>query len=325
MITNTFLEETNSPQDFSSQGSLEEAMNQKQDPIESHVFDEMSVVELKIFIERSNGWEDECRKISECLHQYGICIVRDPRVNESDNEAYIDLMEQYFAKTSKQLYEGEKLKDTRPEYHYLTGVTPEKIERARNHYERVKNLPEEDLPRTTFPPQYDAKWRYQWKIGERLSENSNYPQVVPEGYQDWELKMNTWGEKMFQAVITASEMAAVGLGLEDCSFSSRLRGGPHLLAPTGSDLQKYGLDTSLAGFHYDFSFMTIHGKSRYPGLYVWLRNWKKVAVKIPAGCLFIQAGSTFEHITGGYILAGFHEVIVSEQTVATADKVKYDN
>ena len=42
---------------------------------------------------------------------------------------------------------------------------------------------------------------------------------------------------------------------------------PHLLAPTASDLVKYGeKDTILAGFHTDLNFLTIHGRSRYPGL-----------------------------------------------------------
>jgi hypothetical protein len=51
--------------------------------------------------------------------------------------------------------------------------------------------------------------------------------------------------------------------------------GPHLLAPTGSDLHvhKYGKKgTVLAGYHYDLNFLTIHGKSRFPGLNIWLRD-----------------------------------------------------
>ena len=87
-----------------------------------------------------------------------------------------------------------------------------------------------------------------------------------------------------------------------------------MLAPTGSDLVRNDVGTTLAGFHYDIAFLTIHGKSRFPGLYVWLRNWKKVPVKIPKGCLLLQAGSSFEHITGGYVLAGYHEVIYTEDT-----------
>jgi isopenicillin N synthase-like dioxygenase len=95
-----------------------------------------------------------------------------------------------------------------------------------------------------------------------------------------------------------------------------------LLAPTGSDLQKNPKGSILAGFHYDISFLTIHGKSRFPGLYVWLRNNQKLAVKIPDGCLLLQSGITFEHITGGYVHAGFHEVVVTESTVQAYEKAK---
>lgn len=63
-----------------------------------------------------------------------------------------------------------------------------------------------------------------------------------------------------------------------------------------------------AGYHYDLNFLTIHGKSRFPGLFVWLRNGRRVAVKIPAGCLFIQAGKQLEWLTAGFVKAGMHEV-----------------
>ncbi len=63
-----------------------------------------------------------------------------------------------------------------------------------------------------------------------------------------------------------------------------------------------------AGYHYDLNFLTIHGKSRFPGLFVWLRNGRRVAVKIPAGCLFIQAGKQLEWLTSGFVKAGMHEV-----------------
>jgi isopenicillin N synthase-like dioxygenase len=99
--------------------------------------------------------------------------------------------------------------------------------------------------------------------------------------------MNKWGDMMLDACMTAGEMAAIGMGLSAETFTSRMQGGPHLLAPTGSDLVKYDVGTTFAGFHYDLNFMTIHGGSRFPGLYIWLRNWKKIAVKIPAGCLLL--------------------------------------
>lgn len=138
--------------------------------------------------------------------------------------------------------------------------------------------------------------------------------MLPEGFADWETKMDGWGAKLLQAGFTAAEMAAIGMGLEPTTFTKRMEGGAHLLAPTGSDLVRNDIGTTLAGFHYDIALLTVHGKSRYPGLYVWLRNWKKVAVRIPKGCLLLQAGSSFEHITGGYVLSGYHEVIYTEDT-----------
>ena len=143
--------------------------------------------------------------------------------------------------------------------------------------------------------------------------------MIPEAadnkiLEDWENKMNKWGEKLLQTAVTAAEMAAIGMGLDKNTFSQKMIGGAHLLGPTGTDLKRYDVGTTLAGLHYDIALLTVHGKSRFPGLYVWLRNWKKVAVSVPKGCLLIQAGTTFEHITGGYILSGYHEVIYTEAT-----------
>ena len=61
-------------------------------------------------------------------------------------------------------------------------------------------------------------------------------------------------------------------------------------------------------FHYDLNLLTIHGKSRYPGLFVWLRDGRRVAVRIPDGCLLLQAGKQLEWLTGGAVLSGTHEV-----------------
>lgn len=126
--------------------------------------------------------------------------------------------------------------------------------------------------------------------------------------------MNKWGGKLHTAIFTVAEMVALGMGIEYDAFTKRMEGGAHLLAPTGSDLEKNDVGAIFAGFHYDISFMTIHGKSRYPGLYVWTREWKRKAVKIPQGCLLLQSGTSFEHISGGYILSGFHEVVYAEAT-----------
>lgn len=118
-------------------------------------------------------------------------------------------------------------------------------------------------------------------------------------------------------------MAAAGLGLPEKTFSDAGRYGPHILAPTASDLRRYGeKDTILAGFHTDLNFLTIHGRSRYPGLHIWARNTgRRIAVKIPPGnYLLVQAGKQLEHLTGGLVKAGYHEVVVNERTIETIER-----
>lgn len=114
-------------------------------------------------------------------------------------------------------------------------------------------------------------------------------------------------------------MAAIGLGLPGHTFKEAGKYGPHILAPTASDLVKYGQkDTILAGFHSDLNFLTIHGRSRYPGLHIWARNTgKRIPVKLPptGRYLLVQAGKQLEHLSGGLVKAGFHEVVVNDATL----------
>jgi len=231
------------------------------------------------------------------------------------------MVENYFENVGEKFYKGEPLVDMRPELSYQTGVTPEAMEKARDHEAIAARLPEEDKPLTMYPQDFDAKWRFFWPIGERPSEVRNdLPKVIPEEFPDWEAKMDSWGNHMINASMTAAEMAAVGMGLPQDTFRSRMHQGTHLLAPTASDLMKYEVGTAFAGFHYDLNFITIHGKSRYPGLFLWTRDWKKSAVKIPQGCLLMQAGIMFEWMTGGYVLAGFHEVVYTDATKRVRDQ-----
>ena len=66
---------------------------------------------------------------------------------------------------------------------------------------------------------------------------------------------------------------------------------PHLLGPTGSDLKSYGQEgTVLAGYHYDANFLTIHGRSKFPALNIWVKNGQKVEGSVPEGCLLVQTG-----------------------------------
>ena len=248
-------------------------------------------------------------------------MIKDPRTVEQDNNDYIDLMEKYFESRGEQFYNNQEVADFKPEYHYQVGACPPGTEIARPHGDKIRAYDELNKPLSPVIPVQDAKWRFMWKIGKRPEEAlDNFPQVIPEDIEGWEEKMNKFGYKLFDAVNTVSEMAAVGMGLESDAFSKRLDGGAHLLAPTGSDLLKHDVGTVFAGFHYDIAFLTIHGKSRFPGLYVWSKKNQKIQVKVQAGCLILQSGKMFEHISGGYIKAGLHEVVYTDQTKAAMEK-----
>lgn len=99
--------------------------------------------------------------------------------------------------------------------------------------------------------------------------------------------MESWGRHMINGCLTVAEMCAIGLGIAPDTFTSKMKGGSHLLAPTGSDLERHTPGTVFAGFHYDLNFLTIHGKSRYPGLFVWLRNGERLPVAVPEGHLLL--------------------------------------
>ncbi|KAI8056148.1 hypothetical protein BDF22DRAFT_674076 [Syncephalis plumigaleata] len=264
----------------------------------------------------------ECRKAADALREYGALLVRDPRVTQEDNEHFLDMVEDYFAQPEEQ-----KMKDVRKELSYQIGATPSlqevpKCGKDPKCLDIINKMPEE------YTSGADPKWRFFWRIGEVPATSKfprlNAPPVIPEGFPQWESKMNSWGNHMHAAVLTIAEMAAVGFDLPANAITDLTVGGPHLLAPTASDLNVYNkAGTVLAGFHYDFNLLTIHGKSRFPGLYIWPRNGnQKMAVRVPDGCLLVQAGREMEWLTGGAVQAGYHEVIVSDATVATIERRK---
>lgn len=143
---------------------------------------------------------------------------------------------------------------------------------------------------------------------------------MPAAFEnEWAPTMDAWGTKLMQAVSTVAEMLAIGLHLPKDAIRERLHRGPHLLAPTGSDISQYDqAGATIAGYHYDLNILTIHGRSRYPGLYVWTRQGNRLPVVVPNGCLLIQAGIQLEHLTAGLIQKGMHEVVVTEQACQAA-------
>ena len=80
---------------------------------------EPPIIDMQVFLERSGenneNWELECQKVAYSFHKFGICVVRDPRVNHEDNESYIDMVERYFESIATEYYAGGELADMRPE------------------------------------------------------------------------------------------------------------------------------------------------------------------------------------------------------------------
>lgn len=242
-------------------------------------------------------------------------------------------MEDYFAQPEEELR-----KDERPELSYQIGVTLENTEKPKCAVDEpcldvIQRLAESERPLDIAGHSPDPKCRFFWRMAEPMPYQTefpslNAPNVIPqaESLKDrWTPAMDLWGTSMKSAVQNLAEMTAVGLGLPAETFKEAGKYGPHLLAPTASDLSRYGQkDTILAGFHTDLNFLTIHGRSRYPGLNIWARNTgKRIAVKIPEGnYLLVQAGKQLEHITGGLIKAGFHEVVVNQATIDTINRRK---
>eukprot|EP01099_Mayorella_cantabrigiensis_P005465 TRINITY_DN4407_c0_g2_i1.p1 TRINITY_DN4407_c0_g2~~TRINITY_DN4407_c0_g2_i1.p1 ORF type:complete len:378 (+),score=83.11 TRINITY_DN4407_c0_g2_i1:103-1134(+) len=282
------------------------------------------VVDIKPFLDNPTSPEGvkACEQVAESLKRTSIVIIRDPRVTSQDNGTFIDMLEQYFSQPFSDIQP-----DIRADISYQLGTTPELIELPRDHSALMASLPEGSKAHPPVGP--DPKCRFFWRIGDRPKETQfgelNAPPVIPKNFPQWEETMNRWGHQILTSVTTVASMLGVGLGFDAQTFPSYMENAPHLLAPTATDLNKYGaLGTIYAGFHYDLNFLTIHGKSRFPGLFVWLRDLQKLSVKVPDGCLLVQAGKQAEWLTGGRIKAGFHEVLCTEQTLAAIEQAKQE-
>jgi len=287
--------------------------------------EEFPVIDLSAFLNRkedSGSWKEDCDKIAKLLHDFGILIVKDPRVSAEHNDTFLDTMEKYYEQD-----DSIKAKDIRKDLFYQVGVTPTQIEKARDHCDKVSKLSDSEKPVTECPPEKDPKCRFFWRMG-KIPEKTEFKQlnaepVIPEAFPEWPKVMNTWGSLILETVHSVAEMAALGFKLDVASFTKLMQFGPHLLGPTGSDLAKFGkLNTVFASYHYDLNFLTIHGRSRFPGLFVWTRQGKKMMVRVPKQCLLLQAGKQFEWLTGGEVLSGFHEVVVCDATLEAMENAR---
>lgn len=293
---------------------------------------ELETVALEAYLKTEKD-DHACSQLANGLEKYGAALVVDPRTRTEDASAFRSLMERYFAQPR-----DAKLADARPELHYQVGCTPDHVELPRLNTSFVEGLASSEKPQSfasVSARQKDPKWRFFWRIGDRPAAHEtnfpslNAPQVVPKAFEsEWASTLDDFGGRMLRTVETVAEMLAIGLGLPAHTFRDKMLRGPHLLAPTGADLSlpELGetLGATLAGYHYDLNFITIHAPASYPGLYIWTAQGKRLAVKCPPGTLLIQAGSQLEYLTANKISRGFHEVVVTEQTIAAAASSRRD-
>jgi isopenicillin N synthase-like dioxygenase len=249
------------------------------------------------------------KNVLKCLHEYGILIVKGTPEIVDINNKFLDMMEKY-----ADLPLEEKMKHVNRKLHYQIGLTPEFIEKPRDRCDTVYKL------NAMKPTGFDPKTRWFHRMTP-IEENTEYSDisgenVIPTQIPEWENTFNKFGKYFMDILSNLNKIVSVELNQPKDFLDNLCYNGNHMMSPTMSNLKEYGKkDTILAGFHSDISLFTIHGKSRYSGLNIWTRDLQKIRVSVPPGCFLVQAGKQLAYLTGGYILDGFHEVVVGDDTV----------
>jgi isopenicillin N synthase-like dioxygenase len=289
---------------------------------------DIPVIDLDIFIPGSHNQGaviQECKKAAEALIVYGALVLHDSRVNEKDNAAFLDLMEDYFNQSLEDLRQDERIVQG-----YYVGFSD-----CSPRYTSTGSCPKSPSPPPKSTQSPHPNYRYSWHMNKKASYESEFPalnssNVVPSPdflRERWTRIMDQWGQSMKNAVSDLTDMIEIGLNLPPGTFKEAGQCGPHVLGPSSIDLVKHGQKgTLLMRSHSDVNFLTIHGRSRYPSLDIWTRNTaQRIGVEIPLGSnFFVQAGEQLEHITGGLIKACFHEVVVNDQTLAAIERRKVE-
>jgi hypothetical protein len=177
------------------------------------------------------------------------------------------------------------------------------------------------IQREENPDKPFSEGKILWAIEDQPNEDS-WPDFIPTDVPEWESVMNRWGRTLLEGLKTITCMFEKGTGLPLGTIANKFAHATHILNPSGFDLSVMGRGTVLTTVHYDISYITVHGNSGFPVFSIWLRDGRKVDVEIPEGYLMFQAGMIFEHITGGYVLAGHHIVLHSDKTALAVAQAK---
>lgn len=59
------------------------------------------VIDVQSFLTESPKAKSDCKQVAEALHKYGCLVIKDPRVNQDQNDKFLDTLEKYFSTRSK--------------------------------------------------------------------------------------------------------------------------------------------------------------------------------------------------------------------------------
>lgn len=72
------------------------------------------IIDVKNFLNGSPSSKSDCKLVAEALHKYGCLIINDPRVKQSENDQFLDMMEKFFDKRSKDFYAKKPVANVYP-------------------------------------------------------------------------------------------------------------------------------------------------------------------------------------------------------------------
>lgn len=167
---------------------------------------DLPIIDLDKFLSSPSSQEaqEECAKAARALITYGALILHDSRVHESDNIAFLDLLEDYFAQPTSVLKADE-----RPELGYQVGVTLENTEKPKCAVDEpcldvIRRLAPSERPLDIGGHAPDPKCRFFWRMSEPAPYSTQFPalnaeNIVPaaDGIRErWTPIMMKWGDSM---------------------------------------------------------------------------------------------------------------------------------
>lgn len=151
----------------------------------------------------------ECSRVADALITYGALVVHDSRLDEADNDAFLDLLEDYFHQPTEALRQDE-----RPQLGYQVGVTLEMTERPRCAVDEpcldvIRRLQPSQRPLDISAHAPDPKCRFFWRMSQpppypTQFPGLNAPNVVPAAAHlkhRWAPTMDKWGASMQRAYV----------------------------------------------------------------------------------------------------------------------------